>query len=196
MEVINVIIETLKQIRSHRSFCREKISMEALEKMIESTRYASSTKNSQKIRYALINDEEICKQIFSFVKFAGAISWNPTLEEAPTAYILMCSETPLTGITEKYLYFDMGIASHNILLIANELGYGGCIMGAYNRAKVDRLVQLPDGYSSHILLALGKPTDKIHIVDAIDNVTTYYRDENNQHFVPKLSLENISLLKK
>lgn len=55
-----MIVETLKQIRSHRSFCREKISMEALEKMIESTRYASSTKNSQKIRYALINDEELC----------------------------------------------------------------------------------------------------------------------------------------
>lgn len=191
-----MIIETLKKIRSHRSFSHEKITMKELEEMVESTRYASSTKNSQKIRYVLINDEELCKKIFPLIKFAGAIPWNPTEKEAPTAYILMCSENPLTGITEKNLYFDMGLASHNIMLIANELGYGGCIMGAYNRPEVDKLVQLPEDYSSHILLALGKPTDKVEIVEAINNDTTYYRDDNNHHFVPKLSLENISLLKK
>lgn len=170
--------------------------MEELEKMVESTRYASSTRNAQKLRYVLITDEEICKEIFPLVKFAGAIPWNPTEEEAPTAYILMCSENPLVNFTEKNLYFDMGIASQNIMLVANEMGYGGCIIGSYNKPEVDKIVELPEGYVSHILLTLGEPRDTVTITEAVDGNTTYSRDENNHHFVPKLSLDGISLLKK
>lgn len=59
-----MIMETLKKIRSHRSFTKKKISMEELEEMVESTRYASSTRNAQKLRYVLINDEELCKKYF------------------------------------------------------------------------------------------------------------------------------------
>lgn len=191
-----MIMETLKKIRSHRSFTKKKISMEELEKMVESTRYASSTRNAQKLRYVLINDEELCKKIFPLVKFAGAIPWNPTIEEAPTAYILMCSENPLVNFTERSLYFDMGIASQNIMLVANEMGYAGCIIGSYNKPEVDKLVGLPEGYVSHTLLTLGEPKDTVTITEAIDGNTTYFRDDNNHHFVPKLSLEDISLLKK
>ena len=191
-----MIVDTLKKIRSHRSFSNKKITMEELEKMVDSTRYASSTRNGQKLRYILINNEELCNKIFPLVKFAGAIPWNPTLDESPTAYILMCSENPLENFTEKNLYFDMGIASHNIMLVAHELGYGGCIIGAYNKTEVDKLVGLPDNYVSHILLALGEPTDTVTITESVNGNTTYSRDERNHHFVPKLSLKEISLLKK
>lgn len=190
-----MIMETLKNIRSHRSFTKDKISMKNLEKMVKATRYASSTRNAQKLRYVLINDSELCSKIFPLIKFAGAIPWNPTTDEAPTAYILMCSENPLVNFVEKNLYFDMGIASQNIMLIANEMGYGGCIIGSYNKSEVDKIVELPEEYVSHILLALGKPTDIVTITEAINGDTTYSR-EGNHHFVPKLSLEEISLLKK
>ncbi len=191
-----MMVNTLKEIRSHRSFSNKKISMEELEKMIDGTRFASSTRNAQKIRYVLINEEELCRKIFNHIKFAGAISWNPTIEESPTAYILMCSEFPLNNFSENYLYFDMGTASHNIFLTAYELGYGGCIIGAYNRLEVEKLVELPENYRSYILLALGEPKDKVIITEAINQNTTYFRDEENNHFVPKLPLEKISLLKK
>lgn len=191
-----MMMEILKKVRSHRSFTEKKISMEKLEKMVEATRYGASTRNAQKLRYVLINDEKICKEMFSMVKFAGAIPWNPTIDEAPTAYILMCSENPLNNFTERNLYFDMGIASQNIMLIANELGYAGCIIGSYNKPEVDKLVGLPDGYISHTLISLGEPRDTVTIVEAVDGNTTYSRDDNNNHFVPKLSLEDISLLKK
>lgn len=191
-----MMMEILKKVRSHRSFTEKKISMEELEKMVEATRYGASTRNAQKLRYVLINNEKICKEMFSMVKFAGAIPWNPTIDEAPTAYILMCSENPLNNFTERNLYFDMGIASQNIMLIANELGYAGCIIGSYNKPEVDKLVGLPDGYISHTLISLGEPRDTVTIVEAVDGNTTYSRDDNNNHFVPKLSLEDISLLKK
>ena len=156
--------------------------MEELEKMVESTRYASSTRNAQKLRYVLINDEELCKKIFPLVKFAGAIPWNPTIEEAPTAYILMCSENPLVNFTEKKsLFLIWEIASQNIMLVANEMGYAGCIIGSYNKPEVDKLVGLPEGYVSHTLLTLGEPKDTVTITEAIDGNTTYSRDDNNHH---------------
>ena len=62
--------------------------------------------------------------------------------------------------------------------------------------SVDKLVGLPEGYVSHTLLALGEPKDTVTITEAIDGNTTYSRDDKNHHFVPKLSLEDISLLKK
>lgn len=191
-----MILENLKNNRSHRSFTQKRIKIEELEKMIEGARYSASTKNSQKIRYALISDKNLCDKIFPLVKFAGSIPWNPTSNEAPTAYILLCSEKPLTNLTEQFLYFDMGLASQNILLVAQELGYGGCIIASYNKPEVDKLIELPEGYSSHIMITLGEPTDKVFITPSIDGNTLYSRDENYNHFVPKLSLEEISLVKK
>ena len=70
-----MIMETLKKIRSHRSFTKKKISMEELEEMVESTRYASSTRNAQKLRYVLINDDELCKKIFPLVNI-NLIKYN------------------------------------------------------------------------------------------------------------------------
>lgn len=191
-----MILERIAKTRTHRSFTKKRVTMEELEKMLEGARLSSCGRNAQKIRYALITDEELCKKIFPLAKFAGAIPWNPTTEEAPTAYILMCSENPLNNIAEKNLYFDMGIASQNIMLVANELGCGGCIVGAYNRPEVDKVVGLPEGYSSHFLLALGEPSDTVTVTEAINGNITYSRDEENHHFVPKLSLDDISLLKK
>lgn len=76
------------------------------------------------------------------------------------------------------------------------MGYAGCIIGSYNKPEVDKLVGLPEGYVSHTLLTLGEPKDTVTITEAIDGNTTYSRDDNNHHFVPKLSLKDISLLKK
>ena len=40
-----------------------------------------------------------------------------------------------------------------------------------------------------LILALGKRDEKVEIVDVKEGKTTYYRDENDVHYVPKRSLE-------
>ncbi|MGL5801463.1 MAG: nitroreductase family protein, partial [Cetobacterium sp.] len=84
-----------------------------------------------------------------------------------------------------------------ILLKATELGFGGCLIGAFNKLDVSKTLDLDmDTYNPQILVALGKPTDKVILTKGnIDNLK-YHRDvEENVHYVPKLSLETLILKK-
>ena len=133
--------DLIRETRSYRSFTDKKISIEELTSMIEAARFAGATKNLQGVRYVLITNDKTCNEIFKYTAWAGAIDWNPTVDEAPKAYIALYKDNKI-DIIEKYLYFDMGLASQNILLKAREMGYGGCVLGAYNRVKVSIKVMM------------------------------------------------------
>ena len=87
---------------------------------------------------------------------------------------------------------DVGIAAQTILLGAVEQGYGGCMLG---NVKRDRLLALegldPEKYALPLVIALGRPREEIHLVDAADGNTRYYRDESGAHYVPKLPLDTL-----
>ena len=70
------------------------------------------------------------------------------------------------------------------------------MIGSINRSGLaevlglDRIVMLPIS----LVLALGKPKEQVVVVPVgEDGSTTYYRDENQVHYVPKRSLEEILL---
>lgn len=182
--------ELLKNTRTHRSFTKKTLNKIELEELIEATRYGASARNSQLLRYIIINNKDICDKIFPHLAFAGAISWNPTINEAPTSYILICADKSHI-ISENLLYFDMGIATQNILLTATKLGFAGCILVAYNKAKVEEIVNLKSSFSSYVLIALGEPQDTVTITEGKPDTLTYFRDEKNNHFVPKLPLKEL-----
>lgn len=189
-----MILKVLKSIRSHRSFLQTNITNNELRYMIEGSRYAASARNSQKIRYSLISDKTLCNKIFKYIKFAGAIEWNPTLEESPCAYIVLCSSTNIAP-DDKMIFFDMGIATQNILLVANDLGYKGCIIGAYDKKNIENIIKLPKEYRSYFLIALGVPKDNVSVVPNVLTNLTYSRIKNN-HYVPKLALDEIIINEK
>lgn len=148
------------------------------------------------LRYTLVASQALCHKIFPHTAWAGAIPWSPTSEEGPKAYILISTlkENPLSPIT---LGIDLGIACQNILLKATELGFSGCLIGAFNKLDISQTLDLDTNtYTPQILIALGKSTDKVVLTKGnIDNLK-YHRDvENNTHYVPKLSLETLILKK-
>lgn len=177
--------------RSFRSFTSRMIYKEELVKMLENARFSASARNAQNIRYALTNDVEICKQIFPYISWAGSIKWNPSENEAPKAYIVLCLPND-QDLNFNYNYFDMGIASQNILLSAIEINLGGCILASFNKSKIHDILKIPDNYSCEIMIALGEPAEKSSIFDARNKETNYYRDEENHHmYVPKLCLRDL-----
>lgn len=188
--------ELLLKTRSHRSFDSTKISFEELEQMINSAKLGGSARNSQTLRYILVTSEDLCHKIFPHTAWAGAIPWSPTIEEAPKAYILISTlkETPLSSLT---LGMDIGIASQNILLKATELGFGGCILGLFNKMDVSRTLDLDcELYTPQVLIALGKPNDTIILTEGDENNLKYHRDiETSIHYVPKLPLSKLILNK-
>lgn len=185
------MLEILKENRSHRSFTPKEVTKEEMRSFIEGARFSGTASNSQRVRFFIVDGADMCDKVFGLVKFAGAIQWNPTLEESPRGYIAICASEPL-NTTPESIAFDMGMCAQNILLMASSKGYKGCLIGAYNKPAFDKLVNMPEGYKSYYLIALGEPKDKVTIVDAKDGITKYYRDiEANHHFVPKLSLDKL-----
>ncbi|MBC2851806.1 nitroreductase family protein [Cetobacterium sp. 8H] len=188
--------DLLMKTRSYRSFDSTKIGFENLESMIEAARLGGSARNSQTIRFTLVDSESLCHKIFPHTAWAGAIPWSPTLEESPRAYILISTlkDSPLSPVT---LGIDIGIAAQNILLKATDLGFGGCLIGSFNKADVSKTLDLDlELYNPQILIALGKPTDKVIITEGNTNNLKYHRDIDTQtHYVPKLPLSTLILKK-
>ena len=190
-----MIKELIVKNRSYRSFTSKEISQGELGEMLDCGRLGGAARNLQGIKYAFVTDKPTCDSIFPHTAWAGSIEWNPTAEESPRAYIVMCGDSE-PSLPQHLLYFDMGIAAQNILLKATEMGYGGCILGAFNKIKVKEILGIEDRYSVEILIALGAPNEETQLVEAIDGNTTYYRDENNVHYVPKRSLEELVIKRK
>ncbi|MGL5089183.1 MAG: nitroreductase family protein [Fusobacteriaceae bacterium] len=188
--------DLLLKTRSYRTFDSTEVSFTVLQKLIEAARLGGSGKNSQTLRYTLVNSESLCHKIFSHTAWAGSIPWSPTLEEGPRAYILISSlkETSLSPIN---LGIDIGIASQNILLKSTELAFGGCLIGSFNKLEISRIVDLDtELYSPNLLVALGKPTDTVILTEGKESNLKYHRDlSSNTHYVPKLSIDTLILKK-
>jgi nitroreductase len=185
-----LIDKLIKETRSFRRFTDDRITIEELEEVIEIARYSGNARNAQCIRYILITENEMCNNIFSHTKWAGYIEWNPSIEESPTGYILMLNDRSV-GTPENFFHFDMGIVSQNIMLKLRDMKYGGCLIGAYNKSKVREILDVSFDYDMGILIAIGKPNERVEIIDSEDDIK-YFR-EDGIHYVPKLKKEKLIL---
>jgi nitroreductase len=179
--------------RSYRRFDESvSIPLEKLKSWVDLARYSPSAQNKQPLKYILSNNRETNKSIFETLAWAGALKdWvGPAEGERPAAYIILLRDRQLTNNSG----LDPGIAAQSILLGAVEDGFGGCMLGAINRPKLDATLGIVDQYETMLVIALGKPNEIIVLEDAQpgDDIT-YYRDEQSNHHVPKRTLDEVIL---
>jgi nitroreductase len=179
--------------RSYRRFDESiAIPMEKLQAWVDLARCTPSAQNKQPLKYILSNNRETNEIIFDTLAWAGALKdWvGPAEGERPSAYIIILRDRQLTNNSG----LDPGIAAQSILLGAVEDGFGGCMLGAINRPKLDANLGIVDQYETMIVIALGKPNEIIVLEDAQpgDDIT-YYRDEQSNHHVPKRTLDELIL---
>jgi len=187
----NMLKNLIQKNRSYRRFYQEeKISIETLKELIDLARNSASTANIQPLKYILINSGNENEKVFSTLSWAGYLSdWNgPDEGEKPSVYIVVLSEH-----SGKYVMCDAGIACQSILLGATEKGLGGCMFGSVQRDKLRELLDIPNQYEILLVIALGKPKEKVVLEDAINGNIRYYRDEDQVHHVPKRKLEDVIL---
>lgn len=184
-----MIRELIKKNRSYRRFDSTiKINYTQLEKWIELGSFSASGRNMQPLKYAISNNDSVNDKIFPNLGWAGYLTdWKgPKEGERPVAYIAVLHNKSLS---ENY-YCDDGIAIQSILLGAIEDGFGGCIIGSFNKNKVAKILNLPDNLEILWLIALGKPAETCLLEPAVGDIR-YYRDENGVHHVPKRPLKEI-----
>lgn len=187
----------LKSSRSYRSFDESvKISPEQLADWVDCTRYAPSSINLQMLKFCAVTDSFLCARLLGGTRWAGKIKDMklPPEGHAPVAYIVICADKsviPTAGGFDK----DVGICAQTIMLAASEAGFGGCMIGSFSPDEVKEILELDENLVPKLVLALGKPYERVELVDeAEDGSVTYYR-EGGIHYVQKRKLENVLIQK-
>lgn len=185
--------QLIDENRSHREFkSGEKIPHERLESWILNASHCPAARNLQAIKYMIIDSDEGVAELLPLTFWAASLGIKlPPEGHGPTAFIVMCHDhtiAPLSG----FFYMDIGICAQTIMLSATNEGFGGCMIGSASAEAVKKLLDLPENLEPALILGLGVPEDKVVLAEPKNGVK-YYRDENNVHYVPKRTLDEIIL---
>lgn len=191
-----MFLDLVKQARSHRGFRQDrKVTRQELEHLVECARFTPAARNDQVLKYYLAEKPETVAAIQPLTKWAGALAelHLPRKGAEPVAYIVICLDGSLAENPAPYQR-DVGIVAQTMLLAAAEMGLNGCMIGSFAAGELREKLGLPEAIKPQLLLALGKGTDRIVMTDVgEDGSTTYYRDAEDTHYVPKRTLEQLIL---
>lgn len=175
--------------RSYRRFYEEVvIEPQMLREFVDLARQTGSAANLQPLKYILSCDPEKNVLIFTHLAWAGYLKdWpGPSEGERPSAYIIILGDTEIS----QSFGCDHGIAAQSILLAAVERGLAGCMIGSIDRQGLKDALEIPPRYEILLVLALGKPKEKVVIEDGRSDIR-YWRDSEGVHHVPKRALDEI-----
>jgi nitroreductase len=186
-----MIRDLISKNRSYRRFYEEvDITPETLREIVDLARLSASAKNWQPLKYILSCDCQKNSLIFPHLVWARFLTnWpGPSEGERPSAYIIILGDTEIS----RFWDYDAGIAAQSILLGATEKGLGGCMIANINREGVRKALEIPSRYEILLVLALGKPKEKV-VIETVgpDGDTKYWRDSRSVHHVPKRPLDEI-----
>lgn len=184
------IKELLLKNRSYRRFDQSPVlSLQDLRDLIDSVRLSPSARNDQPLKFIIVQSKESCDVLFPSTAWAGYLKdWpGPGIGERPTSYIIILCNI---NISKKY-GIDVGIAAQSILLTAVEKGFGGCMLGAIKRDVIREAFSIEEKYDIPLVIALGKPAEKVVVEDIELENTRYYRDADDIHHVPKRKVEEL-----
>lgn len=182
--------DIIKRSRSYRRFYEDYGIEEAtLKELINLARFSPSAANLQPLKYILSCQPSKNDLVFPALLWAGYLKdWpGPEKNERPSAYIIVLGDKAIS----KAFDYDAGIASQSILLGASEKGLGGCIIGSIDRDLLKDNLNVPQQLDILLVIALGKPKEKIEIEGSVKGNIKYYRDREDIHHVPKRPLDEI-----
>lgn len=191
-----MLYDLLLANRSYRSFDpAHPVPHDLLVSAVAAARICPSSANVQPLVFRAVEGAEDCARMLPLTAWAGKLPGRciPPEGHAPTAYLIICQDTAVSDHPTRFDR-DVGIAAQTILLTAAEAGYGGCMIGSFRADDVLRMFLPGDRYLPKLVIALGRPDEKVTLVDlAPDGDSSYYRDAEGRHFVPKRRLEDLMI---
>jgi len=155
----------IKTRRSVRKYTDELVSKETVREIVELASYSPSWKNTQVIRYMLVENAKLIAQIAD----EGLMNFPLNVKTVSRAKQLMII-TKKDGISgyekdgsfstskeENWEMFDAGIATQTFCLAAWEKGVGTVILGVFDDKKVGEIVGIPEGQTVAAIVVLGYP---------------------------------------
>ncbi|MBQ2258106.1 MAG: nitroreductase family protein [Lachnospiraceae bacterium] len=164
-------MEALKCIetrRSVRKFKDEALDHEVLEAVVKEASFAPSWKNSQVVRYVVVENQEIKSKIANDAVLGFTYNTG-TIEKAAALVVVTMIHgrsgfekdgSYTTSKEDRWEMFDAGIATQTFCLAAHEKGIGSVIMGIFDEDKVAELISLEEGRKVAALIAVGYPDEE------------------------------------
>ena len=155
--------ECIKSRRSIRSFKNTLVSREIIQDIVKTASYAPSWKNTQIVRYVVVEDPELLERIA--MEGTMGFTWNQKIiQKAPQLVVL----TYITGRCgyekdgsfstpkeDRWEMFDAGIAAQTFALAAHDQGVGSVIMGIFDEGAIGNILEIPENQKIGAILAIG-----------------------------------------
>lgn len=152
--------------RSIRKFKADPIDMDVLKTVVEEASYSPSWKHTQITRYIAVTDAELKAKIG---KCTSAYPHNGEIMASAPAVILVTMIKNRSGFERDGSYstdrewgwqmFDAGAATQTLTLAAHEHGLGTVIMGIFDRADIEALINLPEDRELVCVVPIGYPDE-------------------------------------
>ena len=154
---LDELLEKRKSIRQYES---KKVDRHDIIQMIDAAIMAPTWKNSQVIRYYVVEDEKMLSQVK-----AALPEFN--YENTKDAPVLIVSTvvlnrsgfnrdgTPTTELGNEWGFYDCGLQHMNLLLKASELGLSTLIMGVRDADQLKSLLNIPETEAVSSVISVG-----------------------------------------
>jgi nitroreductase len=139
--------------KSCRSYSSQEVEEEKLNKILEAARLAPSWANKQCCKYIVVKDKAKIEAMAGVLK-----SW---MKQVPVV-VAACADPKDSGSRNGIDYFlvDVGISMQQLILAATDFGLGTCWIGAFDEAKIKKLLDVPANVKVVALTPIGYPADK------------------------------------
>ena len=146
--------QVVKSRRSVRSFKKDPIPKDSLDRIFEAIRLSPSACNIQPYRFIIASDERIKDQISVAAKGKEFISQAPLV-------IVGCANpqdafSSMGGSLSSWMV-DLAIAFEHLVLAATDQELGTCWIGSFNEEMVKTILEVPDSWRVLALTPLGFP---------------------------------------
>lgn len=175
--------------RTIRRFKQKKVPVELLKKLVDYGRVAPAGNNKQAISYIIVTAEEVREKIFAHVRWAASLPKDmrtPEDRRRPMAYIVVLLDTSI----KKNADCDVGAAVENILLGITDNDLGACWMGAIDRKKIKKILDVPKKFDITHVVSIGYPDEESQM-EPLDESFKYWKDDEGNMHVPKRSLDDV-----
>ena len=184
-----MIYEKLRKRRSIRRFLKKSVSEALLRKCVDAARFAPSGMNLQPLKYVVVNEASLLKEVFQTLRWAGYLpDYQPDEGEMPRAYVIILLDS---RIASKASQHDAGIAAASITMVAYDEGVGSCILGAVDRRKLKEILSLPEALDIVLVVALGYPAETPVVDEVEGGDVKYWLDSERTLHVPKRGFEDV-----
>jgi nitroreductase len=170
------LFDAINGRRSIRKYTNAPVDDKKINAILEAGRWAPSWANSQCSRFVVVRDAKIRAALgdamAKIVLPDGKEMVQPSVAAINTVpvVIVVCAQIGVSGskpgaggganyVTDKgdWFMYDTGLATQNMVLAAYAQGLGTVILGWFDPAKVEKIINVPKGYKVVAMIPVGVP---------------------------------------